>query len=287
MKKIATIILNYNTPKQTCNIAMHMNRLGYFVVVVDNCSSDNSVEIISEKFNKLQNCELICSKLNTGYAKGNNIGILFAQKKWDIDYIAVMNPDIELLHDSTIENLCQALEDDEDLAGITALTLFNENMKADNPCASRLLTPVEMIFSDLYFFNSFIEKNYKELKGNNQLVAYVDKIQGCFFIMKLEHFKKIGFFDEHTFLYYEEDIIGYKIKCAGYKLGVLLSETICHNHGIKDSEMQNKSKRLFYNKCLLDSKRYYMLHVLKTKPIIWKISYVLDSVSRKLKDIRY
>lgn len=284
-KNIVTIILNYNTPEQSLSLAHQVNKLGYKVVIVDNCSTDNSRNFIQDGISNLNCCDLVCAKENGGYAKGNNIGILYALSKWDVDYIAIMNPDIELLHENTLDNLCDELDKDETLAGITALTLFNRDMNANNSCAARLLTPKELIFSDLFFFNKFIRRNYKDLKGNNNLVSYVDKIQGCFFVVKRQCFENINFFDEHTFLYFEEDIIGYKIKSIGLKLGVLLSETIHHNHGIKDGEMNNKAKRIFYNKCMLESKKYYMLNILKVNPIIWKVSYMLDSTTRKIKDI--
>lgn len=285
MKKLAVIILNYNTPRETIKLAEQIDKFGCFVSIVDNCSSDNSRIIIQEKIKGLKNCKLICSETNGGYAKGNNIGIKYAVKEWGVDYICIMNPDIEILHSDTLKNLCYALEDNKELAGITAMTIFNKSINQCNSCASRLLTPKELIFSDLFFFNKFVKKNYNELIGNGELITYVDKLQGCFFVMKTEVFEKIGYFDENTFLYYEEDIIGQKIKNAGFKLGVLLSEIICHHHGVKDGEMLNKSKRIFYNKCMLDSKKYYMLNVLKVKPFIWKISYILDSTTRKIKNL--
>lgn len=284
MKNLVTIILNYNTPEQTVALTKQVIELGCFVVIVDNCSSDNSIFLIKEGIKHLHNCELVCSKSNGGYAKGNNMGIKFAMAKWNPDYIAIMNPDIQILHNNTFDNLCDALENDINLAGITALTIFNENLNCNNSCAARLLTPFELIFSDLFFFNKFVRKNYKNLYGNKELVAYVDKMQGCFFVMKAKCFEEIGFFDEKTFLYFEEDIIGQKIKKSNLKLGVLLSETIRHNHGVKDGEMLNREKRVFYNECMLESKKYYMLNVLKVKPFIWKISYFLDCSTRKIKD---
>lgn len=285
MRKLAAIILNYNTPNQTVNLACQIDQLGHYVVIVDNCSSDDSVNFIRNKIQELQNCKLICAETNGGYAKGNNVGIRFAIKEWNVDYVAIMNPDIEMLHKDTLEKLCQALEEDNNLAGVTALTIFNEDLNRDNSCAARLLTPVELIFSDLFFWGQFIKKNYSSLTGNKNLVAYVDKVQGCFFVMKTKEFEDIGLFDEHTFLYFEEDIIGQKVKKSGLKLGVLLSEIIRHNHGVKDREMFNKEKRLFYNKCMMESKKYYMLNVLKANPLIWKMSYILDSSTRKIKDV--
>lgn len=285
MKKIAIVILNYNTSEQTTCLASQLNRLGYFTVVVDNCSTDDSAETLKEMLKPLKNCEFLCATENGGYAKGNNIGIRYALEQRSFDYIAIMNPDIELLHDNTMENLCDALEQDDKLAGITAVTIFNSTLAGTNSCACRLLSPGELIISDVFLLNKMVSRNYKNLTADKNLVAYVDKIQGCFFIMKRKWFEEIGFFDENTFLYFEEDIIGTKIRQKGLRLGVLLSEMVRHNHGIKDREMLNKHKRSFYNKCMLDSKKYYMLNVLHVTPVIWKMSYALDFTTRKIKDI--
>lgn len=285
MKRTAIIILNYNTSEQTIYLATTLSTLGYYIVVVDNCSTDDSADILSRKLNLLNNCKFLCATENGGYAKGNNIGIRYALEIKDFDYIAIMNPDIELLHDETIENLCNALEQDENLAGITAVTILNTTLEKINPCACKLLSPRELIISDVFLLNKMVTRGYKKLTGNNKLVAYVDKIQGCFFIMKRKCFEEIGFFDENTFLYFEEDIIATKIRQKGLRLGVLLSETVRHNHGIKDGEMLNKNKRMFYNKCMLDSKKYYMLSILHVAPFVWRISYILDFTTRKIKDI--
>lgn len=278
------IILNYNTANLTKELAMKLCQWGFHVIVVDNCSSDNSVKILSEAFLG-RNVDFIPQSVNKGYAAGNNAGIQHALKSHEYKYIALMNPDIQIFNKNTIVNLCKALENDDDLAGITALTIFNNDIMSENPCASRLLSPIKLMISDLFLINKFVNRKYKNLYGNDELVAYVDKIQGCFFIMKTTEFEQIGFLDEHTFLYFEEDIIGAKIKNNGKKLGVLLSEIIRHNHGFKDSEMIDKKRRLFYNKCFLESKKYYMLEVLKVPYIMWWISYQLDSKTRKIKDI--
>lgn len=212
-KDLAIIILNYNNYNLTIALVNHIKQLKYPICIVDNASENDSWEILNNAFGKQKEIFLIKSKTNGGYSKGNNIGIRYAIKKIpSLKYIAIMNPDIELCDNFTFEKLCTVLEQDEQLAGITAITIFNNILDSKNTCASKLLTSKQLVIADIKGFSKIVSRHYKRLKANRNGVAYVDKIQGCFFIIKRDAFEKIGLFDENVFLYFEEDIIAYKLK---------------------------------------------------------------------------
>lgn len=284
--ELAIIILNYNTFDQTIVLVNQIHNLGYPIIVVDNASSNNSWNEIKNNTDRFENVYLIKSEVNGGYSKGNNVGIRFAVERFEaLKYIAIMNPDIEMCREDTFKVLCDALEADDTLAGITAMTIFNNVFFQENPCAARFLSDNDMIIADVAVISKWIRRSYWTILGNDSGVSYVDKIQGCFFIMKKEIFEKVGYLDENVFLYYEEDILGKKIKKQGYKLGVFVGESIKHNHGTKDIEMIDLKKRQFYNKCMLESKKYYMLHIAETPYWKWRLSYLLDSTTRNIKDL--
>lgn len=285
-KELAVIVLNYNNYEQTINIVNQLNQFDISTVLVDNASTNNSWEILSKHFKNEKNINLIKSETNGGYSKGNNIGIKYAINNIEnLKYIAIMNPDIELCDKDTLYKLCSALSKDSNLAGITAKTILNNVLPEINPCADKLVSDIKLIFSNISFITKLFPTGYKHFDANNEGVAYVDKMQGCFFIMKKDIFEQIDFLDESVFLYFEEDILAYKIKKAGYKFGVLTDTYIKHNHIIKDGEMNNLPKRRFHNKCTLESKKYYMLNIRHIPKWMWMLSYILDWSTRFLKDI--
>ena len=68
-------------------------KYNFEVIVVDNNSGDGSVEMVEKDFPEV---ELIASKDNLGFAKGNNLGL----KKASGDYILFLNPDVEVLEEA-------------------------------------------------------------------------------------------------------------------------------------------------------------------------------------------
>lgn len=94
--RLLTIIVNYKTPELVCNALDSLeNEIDYAidqVVVVDNFSNDDSVEIIFKYINRKSWqdwVEVICSPINAGFSAGNNIGIRYI----DADYYLLLNSD--------------------------------------------------------------------------------------------------------------------------------------------------------------------------------------------------
>lgn len=285
-KKLVIIILNYNNYHQTINLLKQLAELEYPIVVVDNASPNESWTVLTSLFKDTKYVSLIKSDENNGYSNGNNQGIARALRlNPELEYIAIMNPDIELCDKIILERMCLELEKDSKLAALTAVTIFNGVLSGQNSCASKLLTGLELLVADVALLSKTVKRNYNNLVANKNNIAYVDKIQGCFFVIKKDVFEKVGFFDEHVFLYFEEDILGYKLRGMGYRLGVLITNCIKHNHEGKDSEMLDLTKRTFYNKCFLDSKKYYMLNIRNESKLLWGISYFLDFSTRKIKNM--
>ena len=83
-------------------------------------------------------------------------------------------------------------------------------------------------------------------------------VQGCRFFSRLENWKKIGGFDERTFLYWEEDILAEKVLHAGFHNAVVRDAWIRHNHQEKDKSMQRQGERFFHNQSGFDSRMVFL-----------------------------
>jgi GT2 family glycosyltransferase len=86
---VSVIILNYNAGKllsECIESVLETDYENFEVIVVDNASKDNSVNICKEKFNSVK---IIENEKNLGYCEGNNVGI----RKAKGEYVVILNPD--------------------------------------------------------------------------------------------------------------------------------------------------------------------------------------------------
>lgn len=81
------------------------------IVVVDNCSPDDSLELLEKKFGNDSNIKVIATQENLGFSKGNNLGFSLAKKEWNPSFIVVLNSDIELTQ-PTFESKIEAAYND-------------------------------------------------------------------------------------------------------------------------------------------------------------------------------
>ena len=114
---------------------------------------------------------------------------------------------------------------------------------------------IEDLISNINYFHKYSNKllNYKEDYYDKELVK-VEVVHGCFFAIKYNDFKNINFFDPNTFLYYEENILGSKLKNNNLNSYIDTSVKVKHNLSISVDKSFNSLKKY---KILKDSQLYY------------------------------
>jgi GT2 family glycosyltransferase len=94
---VTIIIVTFNSSQiiENCikSIIDKTYNLNYQIVVVDNKSNDNTIEIIQNNFSDIK---IIQNKENLGFGKANNQAILLFESK----YYFLLNPDTELINNS-------------------------------------------------------------------------------------------------------------------------------------------------------------------------------------------
>ncbi len=258
---LAVVILNYNgydlTIESTNNFRKVSSELN--IIIVDNCSKNDSLEKLKGAFSDDKNTHIIANDKNTGYTSGNNVGLRYISDNLkEIKAVCISNPDIFVESASVLESLYNALLEDESLAVVTAKTIYNGTIKKPDDCAWMQPTKRYMMFGSTCVNKLFPQSiRYNEFFANENGIAYVHAVQGCFFMAEKAVMESIGYFDEGTFLYSEEIILAKKIQNAGYKEGVLVNEYIHHNHREKDKSLIKKANKIFDMKCFYHSKKYY------------------------------
>lgn len=281
--KIALIVLNYNdyvTTSKYINFIKHYSLIDN-VIVVDNCSTDNSYEKL--KIYESEKIDVIKSDKNGGYAYGNNFGIRYAKEKYNPDYLIISNPDV-FFEEGIIKVMKDFIKRNTDInIGIISPTVIN-NQNCKIPAAWKKPGYWDNIFSMFIILSKFMDKktNYNENHFIGEF-SLVDVIPGSFFMIKSDIFYKIDLFDENTFLYGEENILAYKLNERGYKN--LILNNIFYNH--EHSASIDKSFNTLVSKynILYESLKYYNKEYLKTNTfenIMFFIFFKMSNLEKRI-----
>lgn len=211
---ISVIIVTYNHRNyiENCLNSLDLNSLE--VIVVDNGSSDGTVELIKETFPQVK---LIIAEDNLGYGMGNNLGVENSTR----DYLVILNPDTKVLKDS-LENLVKPLRYGENII-TTPKILFYDGGDV-NTCGNILH------FTGLAFTRGLGENS--ELFNQNEKI---NAISGACFALKREDYEKIGGFDSNFLVYMEDVEFSWRSTFNGYDIHLIVDSVICHDYTLNVS----------------------------------------------------
>ena len=255
--KIGVVVLNYNDWQTTRRFVNHVDNLRIdSIVIVDNLSKDDSVENLTTLEN--DKIKLLVAPRNGGYSSGNNIGLRYLIDHEKIDYVIISNPDI-IFYQDFINNAEKFLMKDDDLVSVTGVMKYPSGRYDRHPYlrfVNFYKTLLEFIIPiSLLLFRPFSKGKYKVNK--NVELQYVDALPGCLFMIKADFIKEIGFFDEGTFLYYEEAILGRQIHAKGKKCAIMPNVDYIHDHAktigkhynnVRVMKLYNNSGYYYYSK---------------------------------------
>lgn len=269
------IILNYNDYKTTLDYLEMIKSYKSLdlIIVVDNNSTDNSYE----ELKKIKNNKIIIlrSDKNGGYGYGNNIGIKFAIKKYKKCNIIISNPDIEVT-DDTIKQMSEYSSNNPNVAIVSPVIKEHETLNRGWKLScgyKEMLLSIPLIGRKLK--NKIIGYSNSHYKKES---SKVDVISGCFFMIKSNIFKRINYFDENLFLYYEENVICSKIKKLNYDVMVLNYCSVIHNHSVSIDKSHNVlSKYIILKK----SQMYYLDNYVNCSKLSKKLIQIFSKIMIK------
>jgi len=197
--EISVAIVAWNAKRylELCleSLAKDPPRRSMEVLVVDNASADDTIEMVEGKFPWVK---LIKSKENLGFAKGNNLAIRQCQGR----YIALVNPDV-IVFPGCLDALADFL-DQNPKVGNVGPRVFNPDMTQQSTCRrfptlwNNLCsaTRLESIFKGSRFF-----AGEHMFYFPHDRTRAVDVIVGCFSMIRREAFDDVGLLDEGLFMY--------------------------------------------------------------------------------------
>ncbi|MGB9706634.1 MAG: glycosyltransferase family 2 protein [Microgenomates group bacterium] len=250
MKKIdlSVIILNYNTKDllKDCLRSIRNSQLAisnYEVMVVDNVSTDGSVEMVKKEFPWVK---LIVSKKNLGFAGGNNLGVCQAKGR----YILFLNPDT-IVMPNTFREMIKFMDSHPNVGAATCKIELPTG-KLDEACHRGFPTPwsafchfsgLEKLFPKSKIFAGYI-LGWKPLGKIHE----IDSGTGAFLLVRRKVGEALGWWDEDYFWYGEDLDFCYRIKKAGWKIYYVPKVKIIHYKGVssgirKESQQIAKVKK--------------------------------------------
>ena len=189
---VIAVILNTNRRDDTLACLRSLAESTYdnlAVMVLDNASTDGSVEAIRTEFPDVQ---IVPLSENKGYAGNNNVGIRLALEQ-GADWVFVLNEDT-LLAPDCVERLMEAGESDPRV-GIVGPMVYH----ADEP---DVIQSAGGLF-DRYWRPKHAGQNEPDT-GQFSTVRSVEWVTGCALMIRRETVEDIGLLDERFFYYWEE-----------------------------------------------------------------------------------
>jgi N-acetylglucosaminyl-diphospho-decaprenol L-rhamnosyltransferase len=281
--KVDVIILNWNTRELVAK-ALHSlpwasGTIELEVLIVDNGSTDGSVEMIRSKFPSVRVFE---NRENLGFAKGNNLAL----QHCSAEFLLLLNSDAEL-KPGALEAMVALLKS-KPSAGLIGARILNQDCTlqasfVDFPTLWReflILSGIgRAIFGRWYPSHG---------PRQNRQAQPVDYVSGACLLLRREACIETGGFDESFFMYAEEVDLCYRLKEKGWQVWYQPDAEVIHVGGGSSHSIPVKRETdLYQSRVAYFNKHYgrdsaiilaYMIIVLSS--IKFVIHSVLSRVSR-------
>lgn len=210
---VSIIIVNFNgkTHLEKClNSLKKVNYSNFETILVDNNSTDGSVEFVTKNYS-----DVIIIKLNQnkGYAEPNNIGAHLAKG----DYLLFLNNDT-IVTPEFMSEMIKVSEKDETIA----------------MCQSLLLKPDGSIDSSGDFIDEIGVVYNSKTKSNE--IREISSARGASMLVRKKVFEELGGFDEKFFVSFEDVDLGWRAWIMGYRV-VMVPKSIVYHFGGQTIEM--------------------------------------------------
>lgn len=224
MDKIFVVVPNLNGEDslKDCLNSIAKQSVKVNVIVVDNGSSDKSVELVEKNF---PDVELIKNKTNRGFAGGTNQGLVRAIEL-GAEYIATFNNDA-VANEKFIENLAKCLDSNKQIGIATCKLLDASGKKIDS-------TGDYYTIWGLPYPRGRGEEDINKYDNEKEIFA----ASGGASLYRVSLLKEIGYFDEDFFAYYEDVDLSFRAQLADWKVAYVPSAVAYHQIGATSSKIR-------------------------------------------------
>jgi len=247
--KISIVIVNYNREKVILSCLKSLEKVrckghNLTTVVVDNASTDKSVELIEKYF---PGVKIIKNKENLGFSQGNNLGIKYALENYS-EYILLLNNDT-LVEPGFLINLLESFQIARNIGIVAPKIYFAPGFEYHQNRYK-----VNQKGKVIWYAGGKLD--WKNIAGVHEGLDEVDKGQfnqskeveyasGCCMLIKREVFEQIGFFDNRYFLYLEDIDFCIRAKKNKFKIFFQPKAIIWHKN-LGTDKYTTRSRQAYY-----------------------------------------
>lgn len=274
MQRVDVVVVNYNTGRLTCDCIASAKktttqRVDIQIVVVDNASTDESVQLIKREH---PDVKVKSSPNNLGYAGAVNLGMRVTKA----ELVLVTNSDV-LFEDGCIGELVKYLTDDPQAGVVGPQQMFPDGSWQRSygvvPSLEEGVRDLFFVTSAAHCFRRVMWRMGRE-EGRTKEVGYVD---GAVMAIRREAFMAVGGFDEKFFFFAEESDFCLRVRDAGWKVVFLPSARAIHIRGASSGKEFGVNKNRL-NMLVAAKSKLVMKHYGEQR---WRLYCILQKLHAK------
>lgn len=254
--ELSVVVVNYNVRYflEQCLVSVFAALKGIEgeVWVVDNASTDGSVEMVKLKFPQVK---LISNQTNLGFSKANNQAIKLAKGR----YTLLLNPDT-VVQEDTFRECINFMDTHPDAGGLTVKMIDGKGRYL--PESKRGFPSPWASFCKIFGLTSLFPKSklfahyYLGHLDKNATHA-IEIMPGAFMFLRSEVLKQVGLLDEQFFMYGEDIDLSYRILQHGYKNYYYPKCQIIHYKGESTKKGSLNYVIVFYKAMILFAQKHF------------------------------
>ena len=219
------VILNYNNSGQTLEclktLYTHCPEGSFKVCVVDNASRPEELEKLQRGCSE----HIIVATENSGYARGNDLGLEYLSQDPDVDTLLILNDDTRFVMD-IINPMREYLLSHPECGVVFPLVMAPDG-SIDRACSRRQKSTRDLVIQATSL-GRFGVKTGEFIPISDLDEAHPQVPPGSCMMLRKDVFEQIGFLDKGTFLYFEEHILYEKLHRRGFISTLLPKLEIIH-----------------------------------------------------------
>jgi N-acetylglucosaminyl-diphospho-decaprenol L-rhamnosyltransferase len=210
---LSIVVVNYNTchllAELFASIARATQGLSIQVIVVDNASTDRSVEHLQKSAYPI---DLVLNQKNVGFGRANNQALPLVRGR----HVLLLNTDAFVSQDTLTKTV--AWMDEHPACGVLGVKLIGRDGALQPSCRYR------PTIANIFLNKTGLAKGFPAVQPVDDMawphdaVRECDWVPGCYYLIRREVLSQVGLFDPRFFMYYEEVDHCIRVQQAGWKV---------------------------------------------------------------------